>query len=106
MVTKSVEIDPFKYWRRIIYLFFAFLIVSVSVSIVLVYLADKDLLVNKGSREKVESLTPQTLREKELTQLVKIFGEREEFRASLLTDKEFMTDPASYSALTSTNISN
>lgn len=96
-ILKSADIDPFTHWRRIILFFFAILCVSVTVSIVLVYLMDSELLVDDASRERVESLAPQALRESDLRELVGIFKTRSETRQSIIEDKNFMSDPAVYS---------
>ncbi len=91
---KTIEIDPFFYWKRILFMMFIVLGVVAIFSILIYYAVNNGLFVDKKSKAEVQALEVTELKDAEIQNLVKMFEDRAAKRAEIINSGVKYQDPS------------
>jgi len=91
---KSVEIDPFFYWKKILMIVFFVLMFVAVICFGLYYFVNNGKLVDTKSKEEVQSLEIVELRIDKLNKIFEIFENRDIERTNIIESKDFVPDPS------------
>ena len=91
---KSIDIDPFFYWKNILVMMLIVLIAVLLLSIGIYYFVSKGKFVNKQSKDAVKELELTTLNEKALKNIIDTFDARDAKREEIIKSKTILPNPA------------
>jgi Na+/H+ antiporter NhaC len=92
-LVKSIEIDPFVYWKNILILMLFVLIIVGLVSIGVYYGLDHGYFINSKSKDAVENLENTELKTNDLNFLVSEFDNRVLEREKIINSVSVISDP-------------
>ncbi len=102
---KSIEIDPFLYWKNILFIMFGLLFLVSIAAVLIVYLVNNEKFVDSKSRAEVKDLVVVPFKDSELQKVIMLFEERGQERAKIILDKNIISDPSKNSTVSQdTNI--
>jgi len=91
---KSIEIDPFFYWRKILILMLIILIIVVISSFFVYHMVNKGKFIDKATRLEVKSMETTELKATELNKITNIFSNRKNIRVQIIQDESVTPDPS------------
>jgi hypothetical protein len=91
---KSIEIDPFLYWKKILFLMLIVLIIVAVSSFFIYYMVNSGKFINEATRLQVQALVVTELKTKELDKTTNMFLDRENVRLYIIQDETIIPDPS------------
>lgn len=91
---KTIEINPLSYWKNILILTGAILLIAALLSLAVYYMATKGMLVDKKSKNEVQDLVATNLNDKGLKNLVSSFEQHTLKRKEIIDSKTVFPDPS------------